>query len=160
MSQVDAVIVADAKNVLRNSPEVGRMVAHRYGELRVIFQNMPFRALQCREFPSLDVHLDEADWLADRFVDRSHVDDERATSAERIGISNDFSDKLALYSPYSERSTARSLARDPPRSDDASAASARITIHPPRFGALTRSRAKHARRFCRGTVVLLSAQAA
>ena len=48
----------------------------------------------------------------------------------------------------------------PFRRDDASAASARIGVHPPRFDAITRQRAEHARRLCRRTVVLLSGQAA
>ena len=50
--------------------------------------------------------------------------------------------------------------KSPPRSDDSSATSARITLHPPRLDALTRSRADHVRRFSRGTVVVLSVQAA
>lgn len=79
----------------------------------------------------------------------------------RIGISNNLSRKPALYFLFLEQTTGRRKARTPPPlSDDASAALARITLHPPRLDALTPSRAEHVRRFCCGTVVLLSAHAA
>ena len=48
----------------------------------------------------------------------------------------------------------------PPRIYDASAASARIATHPPRFDAVTRTRTDHARRLCQKTVPLLPGRAA
>jgi hypothetical protein len=69
MPEIDAVIIAEPKYVLRNPPKVRSMVVYRNGKLRMILKDMPASPSQRLKLPSLQIHLDIRNALEDVLVD-------------------------------------------------------------------------------------------